>query len=235
MSIKHCEGCGDVIDTDESTIEIERAKCTGKFCCEFCAVEDFNESFVQARLEMPSPKLDAYNPYFKSKFATLKEVVRCTIPVLARHGITVHQDIHSGDGVVEVFTTLTNNAGVERNFGPFGVPVTKKDAQGYGAAASYARRYHLLAVCGIVGDVDDDGESIAQHDAKQLFKSAQSRTTYIKKLRAAAADNDSGSARELWDELDNEQRLDVWADLPSIARSALKNLLKASGEEIDYE
>lgn len=197
---------------------------------------ELDVAFAKARAEMPTPKLDAFNPYFKSKFATLKEVVKCTVPVLAKHGITVYQDLRSIDGMVEVFTTLAHSSGGERSFGPFAVPATKKDPQGYGAAASYARRYHLLAVCGIVGDLDDDAESISSHEEdKPLFKSNQTRTKYVKGLRDAAANNDAGGVRELWEELDSEQRLDVWKDLSSIARSTIKSLLKSTSEVNDGE
>jgi hypothetical protein len=37
------------------------------------------------------------------------------------------------------------------------LPVSKQDAQGFGSALTYARRYSLAAICGIAQD-DDDGE-----------------------------------------------------------------------------
>jgi len=36
------------------------------------------------------------------------------------------------------------------------VPVTKKDAQGFGSAITYGRRYSLAAIVGVASDDDDD-------------------------------------------------------------------------------
>jgi hypothetical protein len=44
-------------------------------------------------------------------------------------------------------------------FGPLAMPATKPDAQGFGSAATYARRYALMAVAGVVGDDDDDANA----------------------------------------------------------------------------
>ena len=61
------------------------------------------------------------------------------------------------------------------------------------------------------------------------FSSKQMRTKYYKGLKDAASDDDSGKARELWDELTNEQRSEVWQDLSSGVRSAIKTLLDSTG------
>jgi hypothetical protein len=39
------------------------------------------------------------------------------------------------------------------------MPAAKQDAQGLGSAATYARRYQLMAMAGVVGDEDDDGNA----------------------------------------------------------------------------
>jgi hypothetical protein len=41
------------------------------------------------------------------------------------------------------------------------VPATKQDAQGYGSALTYARRYSLMAACGIAPE-DDDGNAASK-------------------------------------------------------------------------
>jgi len=49
------------------------------------------------------------------------------------------------------------------------VPVTKKDAQGYGSALTYARRYGLQAMAGVAAE-DDDGNAAASASPKALPK-----------------------------------------------------------------
>lgn len=60
------------------------------------------------------------------------------------------------------------------------------------------------------------------------FSSKQMRTKVWKALRDAAAENDSGKARETWDELSSDQQKEVWYDLSSGQRSTIKELLKAT-------
>lgn len=63
------------------------------------------------------------------------------------------------------------------------------------------------------------------------FSSKQMRTRYWKGLRDAASENDSGRARELWDELSTEQQAEVWHDLSSGVRSTIKELLASTQVE----
>jgi hypothetical protein len=41
------------------------------------------------------------------------------------------------------------------------VPFSKKDAQGFGSALTYARRYSLMASCGLAPE-DDDGKRASE-------------------------------------------------------------------------
>ena len=45
--------------------------------------------------------------------------------------------------------------------GTLHVPASKQDPQGYGSALTYARRYSLMAACGIAPE-DDDGNSASR-------------------------------------------------------------------------
>lgn len=58
------------------------------------------------------------------------------------------------------------------------------------------------------------------------FSSKQMKTKYWKGLKEAASEDDSLKARELWDELNQEQQLEVWQDLSSGVRSTIKTLLE---------
>jgi hypothetical protein len=50
--------------------------------------------------------------------------------------------------------------------GKLHVPATKQDAQGYGSAMTYARRYSLQAACGIAPE-DDDGNQATKTAPQQ--------------------------------------------------------------------
>jgi hypothetical protein len=59
---------------------------------------------------------------------------------------------------VTLTTTLLHESG-EWLSGTMPVRVAKDDPQGVGSGITYARRYALAALCGVVADADDDGEA----------------------------------------------------------------------------
>jgi hypothetical protein len=116
-------------------------------------------ALAKAQAEMSNPGFDSTNPHFKNKFASLAAVRNAVVPVLAKHGIAMSQDLGSTDGTVICTTILMHGSGQRLVFGPLTLPVSKNDAQGFGSAATYARRYSLMAVAGVVGDDDDDANA----------------------------------------------------------------------------
>jgi len=77
-----------------------------------------------------------------------------------------------------------------------------------------------------------------QHGAdkqKTWFKSKQMKAKYYDGLKAAAAEDDALKARELWDEMDSDQQLEIWDDLrpSSRVRSTIKKLLEETQESTD--
>lgn len=116
-------------------------------------------AIVAAQAEMRNPPLDAKNPHLKNRFASLAAVRNAVVPVFAKHGLAVVQDVTTEDGHAEVTTIVLHKSGAAMTFGPLRIPAQKLDAQGFGSAETYARRYALLAVACIAGEDDDDGEA----------------------------------------------------------------------------
>jgi hypothetical protein len=104
---------------------------------------------------------DAKNPHFKSDYATLASICDAIREPLAANGLAVTQLLSDGDKDDRCYveTVLCHSSGQwvsER----FSVPVSKSDAQGFGSAVTYVRRYALAAVTGIA-PADDDGNAAA--------------------------------------------------------------------------
>jgi len=106
------------------------------------------------------------NPHFKSKYADLAACVEAVVDGLNNNGIMLMQTTHPCEDGVMVETLFLHESGEQMSAGKLHVPASKHDAQGYGSALSYARRYSLMAACGIA-PTDDDGECIRQVDACQ--------------------------------------------------------------------
>ena len=118
------------------------------------------KALAAAQGELEDAKKDASNPAFKgSKYATLASVRAALSKVLPKHDLAVVQGFApSGDDGVCIVTTLMHSSG-EWIRSAIYMPVTKKDAQGFGSACTYGRRYSLAAIVGVASDDDDDGNA----------------------------------------------------------------------------
>lgn len=110
------------------------------------------------------------NPHLKSKYANLEEALDAVSDPLLENGIFMYQEVSEDPCGIVVETVFMHVSGEELRCGRLRVPALKQDPQGYGAALSYARRYSLLASCGIAAE-DDDGQGNADKMAKQENRS----------------------------------------------------------------
>jgi hypothetical protein len=131
-------------------------------------MENINElatALAKAQAEIQNPKFDSVNPHFKNKFASLAAVRNAIVPVFAKHGLSVIQDLTAADMSILCTTIILHSSGQSIHVGPLPMPVMKADAQGYGSAATYARRYALLSLAGVAGEPDDDGNAAVDKPA----------------------------------------------------------------------
>jgi hypothetical protein len=118
------------------------------------------------------------NPHFKSRYADLSACVEAVVEALNNNGIALTQHTHHSEGGVCVETILIHESGEELSFGKLFVPSSKNDAQGYGSALTYARRYSLMAACGLAPE-DDDGNAASSSAPRIISKDlAKGTTTY---------------------------------------------------------
>jgi hypothetical protein len=104
------------------------------------------------------------NPHFKSRYADLAACVEAVIDALNDNGIALIQQNHPNPDGVVVETVFIHESGEILNCGQIYVPASKHDPQGYGSALTYARRYSLMAACGIAPE-DDDGNAASKPKA----------------------------------------------------------------------
>jgi hypothetical protein len=98
--------------------------------------------------------------------------VEAVIDALNNNDIFMMQPTHECDNGVIVETIFIHSSGEQISSGKLHVPATKHDAQGYGSALTYARRYSLMTACGIAPE-DDDGNSAAKPKAAPAKPAAQ--------------------------------------------------------------
>ena len=116
------------------------------------------EALVAAQMDMPAVEADQTNPFFKSRYVTLGHLMAKVRPVLNRHGLMVAQFPSSQDGKPTLVTLLIHESG-ERIEYEAPLVMSKNDAQAFGSAVTYARRYALASALGISDQEDDDGNA----------------------------------------------------------------------------
>lgn len=97
----------------------------------------------------------------KYKYADLGSVIDALKPALIKHGLFFTQHPEPSDKGVTVETWLHHAGGESLSLGKLFVPANKQDAQGYGSALTYARRYALVTAFGVPVE-DDDGNAAAR-------------------------------------------------------------------------
>lgn len=122
-------------------------------------------SMVKAQKEFGPALKTSTNPHFKSRYADLSACVEAVIDALNSNGIAMLQQTKHDDIGVSVQTVFLHDSGESWESGWLHVPAAKQDPQGYGSALTYARRYSLMAACGIAPE-DDDGNAASKPATK---------------------------------------------------------------------
>ena len=188
-------------------------------------------ALVKAQREFGPALKDKTNPAFRSKYADLGACIEAVIDALNASGIALIQKQHPHDGGVTVETIFLHESGEQFSAGMLSVPAAKQDPQGYGSALTYARRYSLMAACGIAPE-DDDGNAGSKPAARN--NNAPAAVDMSPKARAARittgvlAGDAEGAAEVLsllqetefaaiWDSLDDATQGKLTAAWPKVA------------------
>lgn len=146
-------------------------------------MKEIAAALVKAQRQFGPALKSSSNPHFKSKYADLAACVEAVIDGLNANGIALVQKQHPSDTGVAVETIFVHESGETFSAGVLTVPAAKQDPQGYGSALTYARRYSLMAACGIAPE-DDDGNAARGPAAKTAKKEPAERTVLMKVVNA---------------------------------------------------
>lgn len=119
-------------------------------------------ALVALQSELTPVDKSADNPFFKSSYAPLPEVMKALQPLLSKNKLAISQFVTNLDGQSAMATMLIHESGQVLTVPPQPLLLTKQDPQSQGSAITYARRYGVMAVLGLVADEDDDGNRASQ-------------------------------------------------------------------------
>lgn len=147
-------------------------------------------AMAAAFAEIEAATKSANNPHFKTKYADLGAVIDAVKPPLIKHGLFFTQRCHPCDNGVSVETVLHHAGGEELSLGTLYVPANKQDAQGFGSALTYARRYGLMTAFGVPAE-DDDGNAAARSTAADKLIDDGQWATITQMIEATGTDAQS--------------------------------------------
>jgi hypothetical protein len=100
-------------------------------------------------------KKDSKNPFFKSSYASLPNILDTVNPVLVECDLAIVQ-MPTGDGQLKTILAHTSGECIESEFD---MKIVKSDPQALGSAITYARRYAIGAILNLNIDDDDDANA----------------------------------------------------------------------------
>lgn len=148
------------------------------------AQETFSQAFAKMQAEIRPAIKDSTNPAFRSKYADLAAIWEAIKQPLANHGFSVIQVPQFEGDSIWLRTMVLHSSG-EFIEGRYPLRPVKQDPQGYGSALTYARRYSISAMLGVVADIDDDGNAASTAPNPQR-EGLHNSPTFTKEQQAPA-------------------------------------------------
>lgn len=128
------------------------------------SIHELLKALTAAQAEFPLIERKSTNPFHHSNYADLPTVISTVRPILARHGLGFTHGVEPnacGDRGAAVHCTLFHAESGEWLISAYPFRPGKDDPQAYGSAYTYARRYTLQAVLGVVAEGEDDDAEAA--------------------------------------------------------------------------
>ena len=122
------------------------------------SIINLSKAMLKAQRKVENAVKDSNNPFFKSKYAGLPEVIEACKSAFNEEGIVITQMVQSlpeGDFLETIFIHGDSGEFLASKMKLQGV---QAGMQAFGSAVSYGRRYALSAMA-FVSTVDDDGEA----------------------------------------------------------------------------
>lgn len=164
--------------------------------------EDIYHALVAFQAEMKTVGKGNVNLHFKSRYADITSLTEEVMPLLTKHGLAFTCLPRSTDNGYEIQGILLHESGGRLEAA---LPLFGNDAQKIGSSITYARRYLLGSVTGVVtgNEPDDDGDMAAttsQRVERQPINRAASKpkgnpAEILAEVEAAATKDE---VRALW-------------------------------------
>ena len=150
-------------------------------------ITNLAKAMLKVQMQLRPALRDSYNGFTQSKYATLNSVMEACSEALIDNGIWVTQYpvlVENGSSSLGLVTKLVHAESGEWQESLIVMPLAKADPQAYGSALTYARRYGLSSMIGLVTEDDD-----ANMASKNSFDLQNPRIADIKPRKNATIEN----------------------------------------------
>jgi hypothetical protein len=130
------------------------------------SIKQIVPAMLAAQRKLKQPVMDSKNPHFGNPYASLGACLESAKEAFNAQDILIVQTYSQAEYGSVALTTLALHKSGEYIGGTCVIPCDRSNAQGYGSAATYARRYGLSGLAMLVAEHDDDGEVASQTEAK---------------------------------------------------------------------
>lgn len=134
-------------------------------------ITELSKALVLFQVKVDSIKKDAKNPFFKSTYASLSNILDAIKIPLTECGLTLSQ---FPEGEYGLTTRLLHESG-EWMEASYTMRPVKDDPQGRGSCITYQRRYAIAAILSLNIDEDDDGNQATHPSGKMEAKDSNDK------------------------------------------------------------
>lgn len=138
-------------------------------------------ALVKFQSQLKPVEKGSENPFFKSNYASLSDILQSVMPLLSSSGLSITQPMRVTDNGTILISRLLHESGEVIDSEMF-LP-HNPDPQRYGSLISYYKRYQLTALLGIATiDEDDDANRASGKDVgykPSPVKSPTPKPTFI--------------------------------------------------------
>lgn len=132
------------------------------------------DKLLEIQQELPKIGKDANNPYFSSSYLSLEKLLDTLRPMLNNRGLLLVQYPAYTANEASTLETIIYDGDKKVIENSMLLVSKTQDPQAQGSAITYARRYALMAIFGIVpAETDDDGNAASPAPIEKAMSKAQ--------------------------------------------------------------
>lgn len=193
-------------------------------------IDQLSMALAKAQAEMSVAGLNNKNPFFKSNYANITDMVKATRPSLTKYGLSIKQEQFVSENGEEMLETILAHSSGQWSSSITKINPPKNDIQSYGSYMSYKMRYAYKGITGVVtGDEDDDDGEKATSDYRESKPVLVCITKEQLELMNEELEGQTQIAKRVLSEFKIEELSDIPRDKFSACLNWIRKLKNANG------